>query len=343
VICHGPGTLVEVNLVRGRTLTSYIRTDLRNAGGNVVDEEVVTDQGLVSSRGPDDLRAFCSKIVEEFARASIGSTTRARPPRRLPDRPSRPRTGVGPPMLQANVAEGVHRIEDAYTNWYLLEEDGCFTIVDAGVPSSWESLTDAMRQLGHGLDRIEALVLTHAHFDHIGFAERARSELGIPVWVHQNDEPLTRKPHQYGHERPRSFYLATQPRALPIIATFARERAFFPKPISEVTRYEAGRLPVPGSPKVLFTPGHTLGHCSFHLAERDALIAGDAVVTLNPYRGLRGPQIVSGAATVDSERALASLDGVAETGARTVLCGHGEPWTDGAEAIATRARAAGPS
>jgi protease I len=69
VICHGPWSLVEADLVRGRTLTSYpsIRTDIRNAGGNVVDEEVVVDQGLVSSRSPDDLEAFCAKIVEEFA------------------------------------------------------------------------------------------------------------------------------------------------------------------------------------------------------------------------------------------------------------------------------------
>ena len=69
VICHGPWTLVEADLVRGRTLTSWpsVKTDIVNAGGNWVDEEVVVDGGLVSSRNPDDLPAFCAKLVEEFA------------------------------------------------------------------------------------------------------------------------------------------------------------------------------------------------------------------------------------------------------------------------------------
>jgi protease I len=69
VICHGPWTLVEADLVRGRTLTSWpsLKTDIRNAGGRWVDEEVVVEQGLVSSRKPEDLPAFCARIVEEFA------------------------------------------------------------------------------------------------------------------------------------------------------------------------------------------------------------------------------------------------------------------------------------
>ena len=68
VICHGPWTLVEADLVRDRRLTSWpsLQTDIRNAGGDWVDEEVVVDQGLVSSRKPDDLPAFCAKLIEEL-------------------------------------------------------------------------------------------------------------------------------------------------------------------------------------------------------------------------------------------------------------------------------------
>jgi protease I len=69
VICHGPWTLVEADVVRGRTITSWpsLKTDLENAGAKWVDEEVHVDEGLTSSRNPDDLPAFCAKIVEEFA------------------------------------------------------------------------------------------------------------------------------------------------------------------------------------------------------------------------------------------------------------------------------------
>jgi protease I len=84
VICHGPWTLVEADLVRERTITSWpsVKTDIRNAGGHWVDEEVVVDQGLVSSRKPDDLPAFCAKIVEEFSEgrhevAAAGATASA--------------------------------------------------------------------------------------------------------------------------------------------------------------------------------------------------------------------------------------------------------------------------
>jgi deglycase len=79
VICHGPWTLVEADVVKGRTLTSWpsLQTDLRNAGATWVDEEVVVDEGLVSSRNPDDLPAFCAKLVEELAEGQHAEQARS--------------------------------------------------------------------------------------------------------------------------------------------------------------------------------------------------------------------------------------------------------------------------
>src|ERR671933_1125433 len=213
-------------------------------------------------------------------------------------------------MIEANVAEGVHRIEDAYTNWYLIEDGGRLTVVDAGVPPSWDSLQKEVDELGHSSTDIDAVVLTHAHFDHVGFAEKARSELGVPVWVHAEDVPLTNNPMGYAHERGRTPDLVNVA-ALPIIVSLLRNRAFWPAPIADVRVYRDGALDVPGSPRVIFSPGHTFGHCALHLPDRDVLLAGDAIVTLDPYTGRTGPRLVARAATADSSQNLASLDALA--------------------------------
>ena len=240
-------------------------------------------------------------------------------------------------MLQINAAKGIHRIEDAYTNWYLVEDGGRLTVVDCGVPKSWASLEAALRAIDASSSDIEAVVLTHAHFDHIGFAERARSELSVPIFVHENDVPLTQHPHSYSHMRSRVPYL-TNRAAVPIMFSLIRSRAFWPSPIKEIVRFSGDTLDVPGSPRVIFTPGHTLGHCAFHFPDREAVIAGDAIVMLDPYTGSRGPQLVAKAATADLERALASLDELAKIEA-TLLTGHGQPWTNGMSAAIDRAKA----
>jgi glyoxylase-like metal-dependent hydrolase (beta-lactamase superfamily II) len=243
-------------------------------------------------------------------------------------------------MLETDVAPGVHRIEDAHTNWYLVEDAGALTVVDAGMPDSWDSLRDAVGRIGRSLDDVRAIVLTHAHFDHVGFAERARRTLQVPVWVHEDDAPLARHPMQYAHERSRLPYLLV-PAALPILADLTRHRAFLAPGVRSVRRFHEGTIDVPGSPSVVRTPGHTIGHCALHLRDRDTVIAGDAVVTLDPYTGRRGPRLVARAATADVERNLATLDALAATEARHVLVGHGPAWHDGAEAIVARAREAG--
>ena len=247
------------------------------------------------------------------------------------------------PRIERGAAPDIHRIEDAGVNWYLVEADSGLTIVDAGVPRSWDSLQRVLGMIGRDLSEVRALVLTHAHFDHIGMAERVRTELGVPVHLHENDVPLARKPLQYTHERARSRYLLTKPGGLPHVFGFLAARAFWPPPVRETRPFSEGVLDVPGSPRVVFTPGHTVGHCALHFADRDAVIAGDALVMLDPYLGAKGPRIVAGAATADSEWALASLDALAELEAGTVLTGHGEPWRNGTAEAVRLARQVGPS
>jgi glyoxylase-like metal-dependent hydrolase (beta-lactamase superfamily II) len=248
--------------------------------------------------------------------------------------------------LTKNVADRIHQVTDAFTNFYIVEDGhgAGLTVVDTGFPRSWGSLHEALRELKRELRNIEAVVLTHAHFDHMGFARRAQQELGVPVWAHEDELHVVRHPWDYEHEQPRIKYALRYPRFVAIFTAMGAQGALFVKGTDTVETYGShGELDVPGKPRIVFTPGHTYGHCSLHFPDRGTLIAGDAIVTLNPYTGHSGPQIVSGAATADSARALASLSAVEATRAQTLLTGHGGPWREGAVAAVNRAREAGPS
>ena len=247
-------------------------------------------------------------------------------------------------MLERNVAEGVHRIEHADVNVYLVEDDDGVTVVDTGLPAAFGHIEAALREIGRSTSQIRAIVLTHAHFDHVGSARRAHRQWQVPVWVHREEEFLTAHPYRYKHERSRLLYPIRYPRCIGVLARMAAAGALTVRGVSDPTLFDTGaQLDVPGRPRVVFTPGHTLGHCALHLPDRGVLISGDALVTLDPYTCRRGPHIVAGAATADSRQALESLSALAETGAETVLPGHGQPWYDGAEAAVAVALRAGPS
>ena len=114
------------------------------------------------------------------------------------------------------------------------------------------------------------------------------------------------------------------------------------KKFAEVTTFSDGEtLDLPGRPRVVHTPGHTSGHCSFHLPERGALIAGDELCTLNPVTGRRGPQLMPRSFNLSTATCLDSLTKLQGLAADVVLPGHGEPWRDGVPAVIERARAAG--
>src|SRR5919108_3528485 len=88
------------------------------------------------------------------------------------------------------VEDGIHRLTQGVVNFYLIEEGGKLVLVDAGAPGDWELLVRAVAGLGRRLDDLEAVLLTHAHPDHIGTAERARASAHARVWVHQADAAM---------------------------------------------------------------------------------------------------------------------------------------------------------
>ena len=94
-------------------------------------------------------------------------------------------------MAVTEVGTGVFRAGSELVNWYLVEDGGKVTIVDAGAPGYWPQLDEALTAMGRSRGDVEALVLTHGDGDHVGFGERARKELGIPVYVHPEDVTIT--------------------------------------------------------------------------------------------------------------------------------------------------------
>lgn len=238
-------------------------------------------------------------------------------------------------MFRRDVADNIHLVEHAGVNCYIVQDGTRILLVDAGLPSMWKMVAAGLEELGRSPADIAALVLTHGHFDHLGFAARLQKDLDVPVFVHPGDAYISAHPYRYKHEKNRALYPVRYPRSVPILAKMTLAGALNVKGVKDVRTLDADAArALPGSPTPLHTPGHTDGHCALHFGGRGTVITGDALVTLDPYTGVSGPQIVSAAATADTRTALASLDILAATDAGTALPGHGLPYYGGiAEAV----------
>jgi glyoxylase-like metal-dependent hydrolase (beta-lactamase superfamily II) len=241
------------------------------------------------------------------------------------------------------VADRIHRLTNGVVNFYIVEDGGRLTIVDAGAPGDWGLLERGLTSIGRSFDDLDSVVLTHAHSDHTGFAERARSEAGATVRVHALDVERATGGAAPKNEAGYGRYLLRR-QAYRTLFVLMRTKGLKIVPIDEVSAFRDGEaLDVPGEPRVVYAPGHTEGSCAILFEGRNVLVTGDVLSTRNPLTGRTGPQIAPDGLNHDSEQAMRSLDALDPVRADVLLPGHGEPWTRGTGEAIRLARAAGRS
>src|SRR3954447_21970243 len=170
-------------------------------------------------------------------------------------------------MISFDVCPGVHLIEHGRTNCYVIEDDNGMLLVDAAYPATWERVERALSSAGRTPSDVRGLVLTHGHFDHVGFASFLQREHGTQVWAHPADFPITRRPYSYRPQRPRLLYPVAYPRSLPVLARMVAAGALrVPGVVPDHALNDGETLDLPGRPQVIHTPGHTDGECVLWLA-----------------------------------------------------------------------------
>jgi glyoxylase-like metal-dependent hydrolase (beta-lactamase superfamily II) len=238
------------------------------------------------------------------------------------------------------VAPGVHHALARHASWVLVTDGADVTLIDSGFPGDRQRITASLEMIGRSAADISAILLTHAHPDHVGTAEYLRRTHGTPVWVHEREEANARGERIEQIAPTRILRMMWRPDVLLWVIAAIGRNAAHPERLRAVHTFTEGALDIPGRPDAVFTPGHTSGHACFHLAERGALIAGDALVTAHAVAGRpSGPQLLPDPFNADAVHARASLQRLRRLAADVVVPGHGPAFRGSPELAVSQALA----
>ena len=227
-------------------------------------------------------------------------------------------------MKITEVAPGVHAVEGKTVNWTLVADGDALTLVDAGWPGYLDDVLASISEIGHRLDDVEAVLVTHAHVDHIGSLPRLLEKHRVPVLLSPTEAPHARREYLEQAGTTDVVKNLWRPRVLPWALHMVRNGALTDPGVAEATDFgDANVLDVPGRPVPIATPGHTSGHTAYLVPGARVLLTGDALVTGHALSSTTGPQELMGFFHHDHHAMNASLDVIAEVDADVIVPGHG--------------------
>lgn len=224
------------------------------------------------------------------------------------------------------VTARVHLARTPLVNWTLVSDESGVLLIDAGYPGDRDDVLSSLNRLGFGPADVRAIVLTHAHIDHLGSAIWFAHVHRTPVYCHAGEvghahreyleqvSPVTLLAHLW---KPSWLRWSAE-----VVGKGGLVRTGIPT--AEPLSAEVAAT-LPGHPTALPTPGHTRGHCSYLVD--GVLVTGDALVTGHPLSRTRGPQLLPSIANHDQAQCVRSLSALATAGTEVLIPGHGDIWT----------------
>ena len=229
------------------------------------------------------------------------------------------------PVLTA-VTDHVHLAQTSLVNWTIVAGDSGALLIDAGFPGNRDDVLTSLRSLGFGPEDLTAILLTHAHIDHLGAAIWFAETHGTPVYCHPAEVAHARRDYLEQASPAALMTQAWRPRWLRWSAQVAAKGALVRAGIPAARALTAEiAATLPGRPRALPTPGHTSGHCSY-VVDR-VLVTGDALVTGHPLSQRRGPQLLPSVFNHRDDSCARSLSVLAADGTEILIPGHGDAWT----------------